>query len=176
MYGTLISTVTVGSGGAASIDLTSIPQTPYTDLILVTSLRNGTGNESSGGSSFALKFNGSTTGFTERNLVVLGTTATSDTNAYWFIANASDTTANYFGGATMVIPNYAGSTNKSISFDGFLEKPASTNDLRLVAGLWSNTSAITSISIYPQYSGNIAQYSSVSLYGLTKGSGGATVS
>ena len=34
----LISTITVGSGGAASIDFTSIPQT-YTDLLVKISLR-----------------------------------------------------------------------------------------------------------------------------------------
>jgi hypothetical protein len=35
----LIATTTVGSGGAASIDFTGIPQT-YTDLFLVSSLRS----------------------------------------------------------------------------------------------------------------------------------------
>jgi len=34
-----IQTVTVGSGGAANIEFTSIPQT-YTDLVVVLSLRN----------------------------------------------------------------------------------------------------------------------------------------
>ena len=34
-----ITTVTVGSGGASSIDFTSIPQT-YTDLVIKTSARN----------------------------------------------------------------------------------------------------------------------------------------
>ena len=36
---TLISTVTVGAGGAASIDFNSIPGT-YTDLLLVVSVRS----------------------------------------------------------------------------------------------------------------------------------------
>ena len=35
----------------------------------------------------------------------------------------------------------------------------------LVAGLWANTAAITSISV-GGYSGNLAQYSSASLYGI----------
>jgi len=43
----LISSVTVGAGGASSIDFTSIPST-YTDLRLVVSLRSGSSGTSRG--------------------------------------------------------------------------------------------------------------------------------
>ena len=52
---TLISSVTVGAGGASSIDFTSIPST-YTDLLVKISARS-TLNELNGGHAVGLKIN-----------------------------------------------------------------------------------------------------------------------
>jgi hypothetical protein len=48
----------------------------------------------------------------------------------------------------MYIPNYAGSSNKSVSIDAVTENNATAAEANLVAGLWSSTAAITSITLY----------------------------
>ncbi|CAB4158527.1 hypothetical protein UFOVP710_8 [uncultured Caudovirales phage] len=168
-YTQIGTAVTVGAGGAADITFSTIPNT-YTDLVIKFSGRN-TGTESSGYTDGIIRFNGSTTGYAERMVVGLGTTTTSvnqtSTGIKWFFANSSITTASTFGNSEMYIPNYAGSTNKSVSIDTVVDNNSATvNVLALTAGLWSNTSAITSISITPG-SGNWAQYSTAYLYGVS---------
>ena len=168
---TLVSTVTVGAGGATSIAFTGIPQTG-TDLLIRISSRN------SGGVNAALiSFNSSTTGFSARRLFGSGSTVSSNTytDNRGFYTSFSTDTAGTFGNCEIYIPNYSGSTNKSYSSDSVSENNAAAAYQALIAGLWSNTAAITSISLYPT-SGNFDQYSTASLYTITKGSGGATVS
>jgi len=75
----LIQTVTVGSGGASSIDFTSIPQN-FTDLQIVISARStltGTNYEDVG-----IKFNSSSSGYTERQIYANGSTAGSNANFF----------------------------------------------------------------------------------------------
>ena len=75
----LIETVTVGSGGAASIEFGSIPQT-YTDLVLVGSLRSTSTSSNTGEyDAFGYRFNSSTSGYTTRNLQGNGSVASSST-------------------------------------------------------------------------------------------------
>lgn len=172
---TLVSTVTVGAGGAASIDFTSIPQTG-TDLLVVLSLRN-----SATASSTELRFNGNSSGYSFRRLYGSGSSATSDTlssqtniDIYGALTSTSQT-SNTFSNVAVYVPNYAGSTNKSVSIDTVTENNATAAVQAIYAGLWANTSAITSVS-FGNYAGNFVQYSTASLYTITKGSGGATVS
>ena len=169
---TLVSTVTVGAGGAASIDFNSIAGTA-TDLMLVVNARVE-GAVAYGAAYF--KVNGSSSTYSGRKLVGTGSAASSSTdgtsNIEWSVPGSS-ATASTFGNVSFYIPNYAGSTNKSISVDGVTETNATNSIQRLTAGLWSTTSAITSISILSD--SNFAQYSTASLYTITKGSGGATV-
>lgn len=167
----LIQTITVGAGGAASIEFTSIPQT-YTDLVLVTSLR-----QSDATVTGFVQFNGTgTTGLSVRTLYGTGSSAASNTNtAFGNLVNPSDYTASVFSSSTIYIPNYTGSTNKSFSVDAVTENNSTSSYAEIVAGLWSNTAAITSIKLLGNPF-NLVQYSSASLYGILKGSGGATVS
>jgi len=66
----------------------------------------------------------------------------------------------------LYIPNYAGSANKSASSDSVRENNATGSiQLRLVASLWSNAAAITSVKLVPDY-GNFAIYSTATLYGI----------
>jgi len=65
------------------------------------------------------------------------------------------------------IPNYAGSTNKSFSSETNQENNATAAFARLLAGLWSQTAAITDIEITPN-TGNWVQYSTAVLYGISK--------
>jgi hypothetical protein len=171
---TLISTQTVGAGGAASIDFTSIPQT-YTDLIVVFSLR---GTVSAGVSNVKLTFNGSTTGYSGRTLMGFGSGAGySETNVDqystpWPFINlyanvGSTSTASTFSNGSLLVPNYTGSANKSVSIDWVNETNATAAWSGINAGLWSNTSAITSLSL-GAYSGNFVQYSTASLYGINR--------
>lgn len=164
-----IATVTVGSGGAANIEFTSIPAT-YTDLLLKMSLRDAqtTGVESV---DIVLKFNGSSSGYYMRSIYGSGSSAgsASSSNAagLWGMYDSTDsTTANTFSNNEIYIPNYTSSNYKSVSQDGAGENNATTVYMSLMAGLWQNTAAITSIAITQYNSNNWKQYSSATLYGI----------
>jgi len=159
-----LATVTVGSGGAANMEFTSIPAT-YTDLCLLVSTRSSTAED-----SFGLQFNNDTgSNYPYRNVQGDGTNAQSfsgtTTKIYRGRQPESGYTANTFGNSQFYIPNYAGSNNKSVSLDTVNENNATTARASLSAALWSNTSAITSIKIVPD-SGNFVQYSTATLYGI----------
>ena len=166
---TAIASVTVGSGGASSIDFTSIPNT-YTDLVIKFSGRTATSPESSNWTSYQILLNGSSSSFTMKALIGTGSAVASTTSSSgvsnvpgW--TDSSDGTANTFGNAEIYIPNYAGSNYKSISGDSVTEMNATAALAALNAVLWSNTSAITSIKLQSP-SGNLAQYSTATLYGI----------
>jgi hypothetical protein len=152
-----------GSGGATSLDFTSIPAT-YTDLVLKISARSTTTSD-----WVTLKFNSNTTGYSNRHLQGTGSTAGSFNQTTWeFLAinNQSASTSNTFSSSEVYIPNYAGSTNKSYSVDTAGEANATAAFMELNAQLWSNTAAITSISI-TSLAGNLAQHTTAYLYGVS---------
>ena len=158
-----ISTVTVGSGGASSIEFTNIPQN-YTDLLLKISLR---GNRSALFDQQYLTINGNT-GATMRYLLGDGAFASSGTGGNQIgLGDGTTATASTFGNTEVYIPNYAGSNNKSFSTDSVTENNGTNAYASLFASLWSNTSAITSLNITTN-SGTILQYSSATLYGIRK--------
>ena len=155
-----IASVTVGAGGASSIDFTSIPAT-YTDLVVKVSARDTTAN-----GEFYLRFNSSTTNYSDRWLYGTGTSASSTTNTKidLFLAS-SGYTANTFGSTDIYIPNYRSANYKSTSADSVQENNATASYTLLDAGLWSDTSAITSVNLIPA-GGTFAQYSTATLYGI----------
>jgi hypothetical protein len=161
----LIATTTVGSGGAASIDFTGIPQT-YTDLLLVSSLRT---DAAVSYQTNRVKINGSTSDMTVKNLYGTAGTAGSAGITTYLLAGytvGSSATANTFSSHNMYIPNYAGSKYKGISSESAAENNSTTSYvLDISSALWSQTTAITSLSLYPE-SGSWVQYSSASLYGI----------
>ena len=158
---TLIASYTVGSGGAASIDFSSIPAT-YTDLCVKTSLRCSTAD------NIYIKLNNSSASFNVKFLYGSGSAAASggQADAYVGTANASTYTANSFGSAELYIPNYAGSTNKSISSDSVQETNATTAYAVLAASLWSNTAAINQVTLSPN-GGVFVEHSTAYLYGVS---------
>lgn len=168
---TLISSVTVGSGGAANIEFTSIPAT-YTDLVLLVSLRS---DRSAQRSAIGLQFNNSTSSYSYRRLYASGTTVGSDNDTTLGAVlagemNAVSTTSSTFNNNFVYIPNYAGSNNKSVSVDAVQETNDATNNrLSLTANLWSNSAAITSIKLFDADSGSakFVQYSTAYLYGIS---------
>jgi hypothetical protein len=173
---TLISTITVGSGGASEMVFSSIPQT-FTDLYVVHSTRQ------SGSVVFAgvnTQFNLDTSGYSSLRLYGTGSSVASDRQTSNNAipsgdANAASSTNNTFTTVTMYIPNYTGSTTKSSSSESLAENNSTGAFAFMVAGLSSGTAAITRLGI-TSTNGNFVQHSSASLYGITRGSGGATVS
>jgi hypothetical protein len=159
-----IATVTVGSGGAANIEFTAIPAT-FTDLLVKGSLRTSATPGYAWG-DVVVNFNGSSANRSQRGVYGTGSSATSFSNSDLFgrVSN-SDSTASTFGSFEMYVPNYAGSTNKSVSIDSVSENNATAALADLIAGLWSNTAAITSIKLTPDL-GNFTQYSTATLYGI----------
>jgi hypothetical protein len=165
-----IQTVTVGSGGATSIDFTSIPQT-YTDLKIILSGRTSGG----GASGQYITFNGSTSNFSGRYLYTSTETAPSSSTIARYIGTVMSTaqTANVFNNTEIYIPNYTLAINKSFTVDAGAENAGTYGGLNYVCGLWSSTAAITSISLAPD-NGNYPQYSTATLYGILNGSPYAT--
>ena len=168
---TLISSVTVGAGGASSIEFTSIPAT-YTDLLVLTSCRsNRTGDNND---AIKIQFNGDTgNNYSIRYLFTSdgATTGSGSSSSISFgvggFATATNATSNTFGNSSCYIPNYAGSNQKSFSTDEVIENNATASTLRLEANLWTGTAAISSIKLAPNVGTLFNQYSTAYLYGIS---------
>jgi hypothetical protein len=163
----LIATTTVGSGGAANIEFTSIPQT-YTNLVVFVSARSSTTVN-----FYRINLNSSASNFSGRYLGADGTSVVSGLSSPAFgRMSQSNYTASTFGNDFWYIPNYTSSANKTISVDAVNENNSgSVFFLDIVAGLWSDSAAITAVKFVPN-SGDFAQHTTASLYGITKGSDG----
>ena len=165
-----LATYTVGSGGISSINFLAIPQN-YTDLHLLISSRN-TNND--GSDNMLIAINNSSANFSGRYLytntngTLISGTDTTASGAY----NGGNTTASTFSNVSIYFTNYAGSTNKSFSVDSVAENNGTASNLYFDAKLWSNTAAITKIA-FTCTSGNFAQYSTATLYGVTSAGYGA---
>jgi hypothetical protein len=166
---TLIETKTLGAE-ATAINFTSIPQT-FTDLFFVLSLRDALNGNSN---NTILAINGSTANGTGRNLVGTGSSADSGSDNLIFLASTSSntSTANTFGNASIYIPNYTSSANKSISMDAVTENNGTAALQEIRASLWSNSAAITEIEFRTNATVNYRVGSTISLYGILKGSDG----
>ena len=161
----LISRQTVGSAGAASITFSNIPAT-FTDLRLVWSGRTDYAGVTN---TMNILLNSASTTFTLKTVFGDGTTAdtqSSSTNQYVGWIPGSTATASTFGNTELYIPNYTSSNQKSFSVDTVTENNATAVYNGLIAGLWSGTSAINSITLNPR-DGNWVQYSTFSLYGIS---------
>lgn len=159
-----IATTTVGSGGSATIDFTSIPQT-YKDLKLLVCAR-GTQTQAGQGNYYIIKPNGSSSNLSSRYLLGIGTSIVSGTYQPYGYMAASDFTTSVFGNSEHHFYNYTSATYKSISTDcGNENNNVTVYGTLFDAGLWANTSAITSITLTPG-GGNFAQYTTATLYGL----------
>jgi hypothetical protein len=176
---TRIAHTEVGSGGAANITFSSIANT-FTDLALFVSLRS---NQADTYDYIELTFNGSTSNYSLRSLYAAGSggavsgSVSGKTFMEAGMAGGNSATSSTFGNAYFYIPNYAGSTNKSVSGDLVTENNASQAWQWIIAGLWSDTTAINSIGLTARDGSLWLEYSSATLYGITKGSsGGVTVS
>ncbi len=86
-----------------------------------------------------------------------------------WVPNASST-ADTFGTGALWIPHYANSANfKQVFVQAASEGATTTNylwGLAVIAGLWSDTSAVDQITLVPRNGPNFVQYSTFTLYGI----------
>jgi hypothetical protein len=163
---TLISSVTVGSGGASTITFSSIPQT-YTDLVFLFTARNVTNNY--GG--FFVKCNSSVLNSDITAIRLFGNgSAASSTTSKELLWTQSDFPANIFSPSQMYIPNYTSSNFKSASIEGVTGNTATDGRQNLTAWQWSQTGAITQVEFGTfdgGFADKFAQYSTAYLYGIS---------
>jgi len=169
---TLISSVTVGSGGASNIQFTSIPQT-YTDLVVRLSCRTNATNGYFIEQLFMRLNNDSTSGnYSWVELASDGSSAysgtnTSDDRIYVDFAPCATATSNTFSNTEIYLSNYTVAQHKPVNVNRAAENNATQTYQGFVAGLWRSNSSVTSISIIPNQANTLVQYSTAYLYGIS---------
>ena len=154
----------------SSITFSSIPQ-DYDDLVVLIAART---TRNATGDNLQFSFNGSSSNFTAIRLIGNGGSVLTFGNAVSYIGEApsANNTADTFGNTQVYISNYASSNNKSYSVDDTAENNGSTGHTTLTAGLWSVSTAISSIGIFSETSSSLVSGSTFSLYGVTAGGDG----
>jgi len=171
----LIATTTLGSS-ATNVEFTSIPGT-YTDLFVTISAR---ADRADVADVMGININGNNTSSDYSNISIVGdgtnvsNYANSNSTLRFWIAHfpSANATASTFGNAQVYFPNYSGSTNKSFSAEGAAENNATAGYNDMKSGLWSKTDAITSLKFTCLFGTNMVSGTTLSLYGITKGSDG----
>jgi hypothetical protein len=168
----LLAKNVVGSAGAASVTFSSIPQTGYTDLQIL--LSPHTDRASYANADLALQFNGSSVS-NGKSIYSANTNTVISGSLIALVQGGNNSLTGdqnlVFGPTSLYIPNYTGSTNKSVSIEFTAE--GNSTDIEqtrngMSALLWGNTAAITSITLSPN-SGTIwTQNSTFYLYGIAK--------
>jgi hypothetical protein len=158
----LIEAITVGSGGAASIDFTSIPST-FTDLALKVSVRDDRSGYAV--NNLIVKFNNTSTTYTGKQIYYANSSSPASSNNYNGSVPSPVDTANVFSSSEIYIPNYTSSNQKSFSIDDATEGISTYFSIGFSAGLWNGTGAINQITLSAQ-SANFVQYSTAYLYGV----------
>lgn len=167
----LLGSSTVGSGGTTSITFNNIPQN-YTDLKIVLSIR--TTRTTDYGDDINVRFNGTATGYSGKTILAyggggVGASTVSSTEINRTATSTNGATSNTFGNFEMYIPNYNSTSSKSVWIDTVGENNAANALSNLTAALWSNPTAITSITFIPAVGPNFVQYSTAYLYGIRAG-------
>jgi hypothetical protein len=157
-----IATVTVGSGGSANVEFTSIPAT-YTHLQLRYIFKHDSTETTT-----KIQLNSDTgNNYTRHRLTGDGSSvsAAAATSTSFIGSGSASGTANIFSAAVLDILDYT-NTNKYKTLrllTGFDTNGGGS--IQLLSSLWMNTNAITSIKFFFD-SGNFAQYSQIALYGV----------
>lgn len=167
-----ISTVTVGSGGSATITFSSIPAT-YKHLQLRMLTRN---NDASGGLNFMrAKINSDATSGNYRGHYLYGSGSSASAGDVAGAAtglpcgySAGNTnTASAFAVTVLDILDYANvSKNKTTRALTGADFNDTSGGLTFVSGLYMSTNAISSIEIVSSVGTGFIQYSSFALYGI----------
>ncbi len=170
-----IATVTVGSGGSATVEFTSIPAT-YTHLQVRCISRSAL--SSSDIDSLAIRFNSDTgNNYAYHSLTGDGASVTASgaaSQAAGIVGGepSNTHTSGIFGGYVIDILDYA-NTNKYKtvrSLGGVDTNNTGTEkgQIRLQSTLWLDTSAISTITFASggSFNRNLVEYSSFALYGI----------
>lgn len=166
-----IATITVGSGGTAYVEFTSIPNT-YSHLqirAIAASTRSSTQD------TFNMQFNGDTgANYSYHSVYGVGngggltSTGTGNTTYIEWYEMSAASYANIFSVEIIDILDYA-KTNKYKTIQilhGMDPNSATSSKIGIFQGNWRSLNAITSIKIYPNTGPNFAQYSKFALYGI----------
>lgn len=162
----LLNKVTL-SATTASVTLSNIPQSGYTDLKIVFSARTS----ANGDYRMLVYPNGVSTNLTSRNMYGTGSSiaqvAYSD-GAIGFSINAGDQTASTFGNGEIYIPNYTSTANpKGFSVDGVTENNAAGAYSAIAAGYWNPATQVSISSLYiAPTNGSFVANSEFALYGI----------
>lgn len=164
-----IATVTIGAGGASSASFTSIPST-YKNLQIRLLARS---NRADVNEQIGIQFNSDTgNNYGSHGLWGNGSSATASQLNYpasaitlpWTSGNNNG--SNVFGVSVIDILDYT-NTNKYTTVRGLSGYDNNGNgQAAFGSGLWSNTAAITAITVKPFYGSLWNQHSSFALYGI----------
>ena len=166
-----IATVTVGSGGSSSVDFTSISSS-YTHLQIRAILKTNENN--TGATNIEMRFNSDTgSNYTRHYLRGTGTAADAggaSSQSRFTVGTAvqsGSAIANMFGAMIVDVLDYTNTSKyKTVrALSGQDTNGSGTQGMWLQSGVWMNTNAITSISIFSS-SSNLSQYASFALYGI----------
>jgi len=168
-----IASTTVGSGGSANVEFTSIPAT-YTHLQIRGIAR---GTRANTRDDVVMRINSdSGNNYAGHQIYSDGSSVSASTLGgtppvnylYPFYAPAANATSSVFGAGIIDILDYANTNkNKTLRSLNGIDVNGS-GEMLFRSGLWLSVSAITSITLTCA-SGNFAQYSQFALYGI-KGS------
>ncbi len=168
-YMETIASTLVGSGGASTVTFSNIPQ-GYKHLQIRGITKDGyTGGN---GNNTGIYVNGDTSANYAIHYMLSysggAETGSSSSNTF-IIANwgASSTTgANCFGAGIIDILDYSNTNKYKTTRTLTGVEDASVGQIRFWSGLWMNTAAITSLTLFPLNSASYVQYSRFSLYGI----------
>jgi len=161
------------SGGDTMVTFNNIPQ-GYSDLKIVGSVRSaGTGNTVLGG-----LINGSYSGYSHSAVYTQDSTNASSSQSTTFTVSTTPyarLSECYFDGGSQTagmytsfewyMPGYSSSNYKSSTLEFCSESNSASAYVEQGAIFWQNSAAVTSLS-FVLNNGNIAQYSSFTLYGV----------
>jgi hypothetical protein len=157
-----IATVTVGAGGASSVEFTSIPSTyQHLEIRWIAKAASGT--------RLRLQINGDTaTNYSTHLLIGDGSGVASigaANEAKIAISAATSGTSGVFCAGVVSVLDYKDSNKfKTVRTLSGIDNNGS-GEVALNSGAWRSTSAVTSLKFYWD-SGNLDQYSSFALYGI----------
>ena len=157
-----IATVTVGAGGAATINFSSIPQ-PFTDLVVRVSARSAAAALTD---TMQVRPNGLTTNIAGRWVQGNQTTVSSGNGTSMVPAITGNTAAaNVFSVTEIHLQRYATTDAKPISVRTMTENASGAVLLQIWAGSWAGASALTSLTLATVTS-TFQQYTTATLYGI----------
>lgn len=165
---TLIQTITATGGDVGSFSFTGLPTT-FTDLVVVGSTRLA----NSGAYNYSnLTINGSNDGG-QVLAAQAGTVSATAPAPFAIPSPGASATGNAFGDFKLYFTNYRNANLNIVSVDAITSNN-SASVANFIGSRYLN-GVVSSITITPQ-SGNFTQFSSLSLYGVLKNTGGATIS